>query len=137
MKGTRDLLLAAKPKLKKIEIDGADYFIRELTVGEVNEQIYGQQHRLMRIAKEQGIELNLENEEELTKQLTQIYDPYALSRTLAMRLCDEQGKNLFDPNNNADLEALSQLDNDIFKKLTDAIKGEEAPKNSPPDASSN
>ncbi|MCW9733738.1 hypothetical protein L5B97_09750 [Avibacterium sp. 20-15] len=137
MKGTRDLLLATKPKLKKIEIDGADYFIRELTVGEVNEQIYGQQHRLMRIAKEQGIELNLENEEELTKQLTQIYDPYALSRTLAMRLCDEQGKNLFDPNNNADLEALSQLDNDIFKKLTDAIKGEEAPKNSPPDASSN
>ncbi|MFZ7239795.1 hypothetical protein ACLSYN_01785 [Avibacterium avium] len=137
MKGTRDLLLATKPKLKKIEIDGADYFIRELTVGEVNEQIYGQQHRLMRIAKEQGIELNLENEEELTKQLTQIYDPYALSRTLAMRLCDEQGKNLFDPNNNADLEALSQLDNDIFKKLTDAIKGEDAPKNSPPDASSN
>ncbi|POY44097.1 hypothetical protein C3007_07205 [Avibacterium gallinarum] len=137
MKGTRDLLLATKPKLKKIEIDGADYFIRELTVGEVNEQIYGQQHRLMRIAKEQGIELNLENEEELTKQLTQIYDPYALSRTLAMRLCDEQGKNLFEPNNNADLEALSQLDNDIFKKLTDAIKSEEETKNSPPDASSN
>ncbi|MGC6407557.1 hypothetical protein ACNO7M_02935 [Bisgaard Taxon 45] len=125
MKGTRESLLNNKPRLKKIEINGAEYYLRELTVGEVNEQLYGQQQRLIKLAKSQGIELNLDDAEELAKQLSQIYDPHTLARTLAIRLCDENGENLFDAENEEDLTALSQLDKAVFEKLTQAIKTEE------------
>ncbi|MDY0559568.1 hypothetical protein NMV30_10730 [Pasteurella multocida] len=125
MKGTRESLLNNKPRLKKIEINGAEYYLRELTVGEVNEQLYGQQQRLIKLAKSQGIELNLDDAEELAKQLSQIYDPHTLARTLAIRLCDENGKNLFDAENEEDLTALSQLDKDVFEKLTQALKVED------------
>ncbi|HDR1420257.1 hypothetical protein [Pasteurella multocida] len=125
MKGTRESLLNNKPRLKKIEINGAEYYLRELTVGEVNEQLYGQQQRLIKLAKSQGIELNLDDAEELAKQLSQIYDPHTLARILAIRLCDENGENLFDAENEEDLTALSQLDKAVFEKLTQAIKTEE------------
>ncbi|MDG6894523.1 hypothetical protein [Volucribacter amazonae] len=136
MKGNRELLLATKPKLKALNIDGAEYFIRELTVGEVNEHLYGQQQRLIQIAQQQGIELDFDNEEQLSKQLAQVYDPYTLARTLALRLCDQQGVKLFDHNNLDDLNALSQLDKSVFEQLSEAL-AEEQVKNSPPDASSN
>ncbi|HDR1156757.1 TPA: hypothetical protein QB234_001474 [Pasteurella multocida] len=121
MKGTRESLLKNKPRLKKIEINGDDYYLRELNVGEVNKQLYGQQQRLIALAKDQGIELNFDNSEELAKQLSQIYDPHTLSRTLATRLCDESGENLFDAEDEEDLIALSQLDKEVFEKLSAEI----------------
>ncbi|MFC1121888.1 hypothetical protein ACFGXU_08310 [Pasteurella multocida] len=121
MKGTRESLLKNKPRLKKIEINGDDYYLRELNVGEVNKQLYGQQQRLIALAKDQGIELNFDNPEDLAKQLTRIYDPHTLSRTLATRLCDENGNNLFDAENEEDLIALSQLDKEVFEQLSAAV----------------
>lgn len=128
--GTRESLLTLKPALKTIQINGADYFVREFTVGEMNEALYGQQKALQKLAGEQGIELQFDDQDELAKQLSQIYDPYRLARTLATRLCDKDGKNLFDPENKADLEQLSRLDKSVFEQLNNAVK-EEEPKNLP------
>ncbi|HII3799614.1 TPA: hypothetical protein ACY38O_000766 [Pasteurella multocida] len=125
MKGTRETLLKNKPRLTKLEINGAEYYVREFNVGEVNEQLYGQQQRLVKIAQSQGIELNFDDAEELTKQLAKIYDPHTLTRTLAIRLCDEDGNNLFDAENEEDLTALSQLDKEVFEKLTAVINPKE------------
>lgn len=134
--GTRETLLANnKPALKQIIINGTTYFMREFTVGELNKALYGQQQELLRIAKEQGIELNFEDEDTLSKQLAQIYDPYRLPRTLATRLCDEDGNNLFDPNNQQDLEQLSKLDKAAYEQFSAAISALE-PKNLPTDADS-
>lgn len=131
----RDKLLANKPKLTPVEINGDTYFIRAFTVGEMNKSLYGQQQEMARIAEAQGIELNYEDETELSKQLAQLYDPYQLPRAIATRLCDENGNNLFDPEKEEDLTALSQLDKVVYEQLIKAVTKEE-PKNSPAGASS-
>ncbi|PJG86435.1 hypothetical protein [Conservatibacter flavescens] len=133
--GTRETLLAKKPKLTQITIDNETYHLRKFTVGEMNNLLFGQQQEMIKLAEQQGIELDFDNEETLTKQLAKIHDPHRLARTLAMRLCDKEGNNLFDVNNPEDLTALSQLDKSVFEQLNKAI-AEQSPKNSTPDASS-
>ena len=113
----REKLLANKPKITQIKINGENYYIREFTVGEMNQALYGQQQELIRIAEEQGITLAFNDEITLTEQLSKIYDPNRLTRTLATRLCDEQGNNLFDAKNPEDLAALSALDKAVFEQL--------------------
>ncbi|MDE8035732.1 hypothetical protein OQ257_11255 [Actinobacillus equuli subsp. equuli] len=127
--GTRESLLANnKPKLKKIKIGDAEYFIRELNVGDMNRSLYGQQKVMCELAEAQGIVLNYDNPEELVKQLSKVYDPYRLARNLALRLCDADGNNLFDFENVDDLEALSRLDKSVSEELSSALMDEE-PKN--------
>lgn len=127
--GTRESLLANnKPKLKKIKIGYAEYFIREFNVGDMNRSLYGQQKVMCELAEAQGIVLNYDNPEELVKQLSKVYDPYRLARNLALRLCDADGNNLFDFENVDDLEALSRLDKSVSEELSRALMDEE-PKN--------
>ncbi|WGE81833.1 hypothetical protein NYR66_02245 [Actinobacillus equuli subsp. haemolyticus] len=134
--GTRESLLAEnKPKLQKVKIGNAEYFIREFSVGDMNHSLYAQQKVLCELAEAQGIELNYDNQEELVKQLSKVYDPYRLARSLAIRLCDENGNNLFDFENLDDLKALSQLDKSVSEELSRALMGEQ-PKNLQTDASS-
>lgn len=131
----REKFLANHPKITPIIINGVTFYIREITVGEMNRVLYGQQQELVRIAESQGIELNFNDEKHLTEQLAKIYDPNRLTRTLAMRLCDQDGKNLFDMDNPDDLAALSALDKAVFEKLSQAI-AELEPKNLPAEESS-
>ncbi|OOF68289.1 hypothetical protein [Rodentibacter caecimuris] len=134
--GTRESLLREnKPKLKKVMLGEKEYFIREMTVGEVNQHLYGYQALLCQLAEEQGITLDYNDPEELGKQLSRIYDPYRTARQLAIRLCDENGVNLFDPENKEDLEALSHLDKSVSETLSKVLL-EEEPKNLMTDASS-
>ncbi|OOF50746.1 hypothetical protein BKK52_00935 [Rodentibacter trehalosifermentans] len=131
----REKLLANKPKVNKIKINGDDYYIREFTVGEMNQALYGQQQELIQLAERQGIELDFNDESKLTEQLNKVQDPYRLARILAIRLCDEKGQNLFDVKNQEDLAALSQLDKSVFEQLSQGIT-ELEPKNSPTEESS-
>lgn len=131
----RDTLLRTKPKVHSFEIDGQTYYLRELNVGETNNYLYGQRQQLIQIAQEQGIELDYDDEEKLEKQLRDIYDPLGLARTIATRLCDEKGVNLFDPNNKDDLVAISNLSSEVFDKFTAKVIGLQ-PKNSTADVSS-
>ncbi|WP_386696685.1 hypothetical protein [Lonepinella sp. MS14436] len=135
MTDLRNALLANKPTLHPFEFKGNHYFIREFNVGEMNKAYYGQRQELIKLAKEQGIELHFDNEEELTKQLAEVYDPLRLARSMATRICDADGNNLFDVENPEDLIALSQLDKSVFEAFNQAI-ADLQPKNSPTDASS-
>ncbi|MDG6880947.1 Uncharacterised protein [Phocoenobacter uteri] len=131
----REQILSIKPKVRTIKVGEQEFFIREFNVGEMNQHYFGQQQQLYKLAEEQGIELDLDDEAELTKQLAKVYDPYKLARTLASRLCDKEGNNIFDINNKEDLEQLSKLDKSIFSSLESSLL-EEQPKNSQPDVSS-
>lgn len=134
--GTRETLLANnKPKVQSFEINDTTYFIRELSVGENNQILYGQRQHLIKLAQAQGIELHFDDESELQKQLQHIYDPNALARNIALRLCDENGKNLFDAENEEDLALIAKLDGGIFAAVNNAVLALN-PKNSPTDASS-
>lgn len=131
----REKLLANKPKVTQIKINGEDYYIREFTVGEMNQALYGQQQEMIELAEKQGIELDFSDEKTLTEQLSRVHNPYRLARMLATRLCDETGQNLFDAKNQEDLTALSQLDKSVVEQITKAISDLE-PKNLPADESS-
>lgn len=131
----REKLLANKPKITQIAINGENYYIREFTVGEMNKALYGQQQELVRIAESQGITLDFSDEDTLTEQLAKVYDKHKLTRTIAMRLCDENGVNLFNAEDDNDLEALAQLDKAVIEQLNQAIMDGE-PKNSPAEESS-
>ena len=69
----------------------------------MNDALYGQHNELLRLAEQQGIDLNYDDEDELTKQLAKVHDPDRLSRALAIRLCDADGNNLFDASSPHDL----------------------------------
>ena len=129
----RNKLLKHKPKITEIEILGEKYYARALSVGDVNRGLFGQHKLLCDIAKAQGIELD--DPDELGKQLGKFYDPYRLARNLAIRLCDKDGNLLFDFENEEDLKALSSLDNEVSEELSRALMGDE-PKNLMTDASS-
>jgi len=131
----REKLLATKPKVAPFEYEGETYYIRDLSVGENNQIIYGQREHLIKLALAQCKELNLDDEDELQKQLQNIYDPNALPRGIALRLCDENGVNLFNPDSEEDLKLISKLGGGIFDAVNKAIMGLN-PKNSPTGASS-
>lgn len=125
----RDKILSRKPAVKSVEILGDTYYIREFTIGEMNKALYGQQQGLIMIAESQGITLDFRDEDALTEQLAKVYDKHKLTRTIAMRLCDENGVNLFNVDDESDLEALAQLDKAVIEQLNQAIMDGE-PKNS-------
>lgn len=125
----RETLLARKPTVRPFQIGDQTYYIRELNVGETNEILYGQRSRLIKLAEKQGIKLNYEDEEALQIQLSNIYDPQSLVRTIAFRLCDENGQNLFDPENEDDLNAIAKLDSSVLDAFSKAVVDGE-PKNS-------
>ncbi|AUI65626.1 hypothetical protein C5N92_04640 [Glaesserella australis] len=131
----REQLLSNKPKTQPIDINGTTYYLRELTVGETNKHIFGQRQHLIKLAQEQGLELDFENEEALQGALKNVYDQHALTRQIAIRLCDENGNNLFDPENDDDLAELAKLDKSVFEIVTEALSAGE-PKNSASEESS-
>ncbi|MGX2949701.1 hypothetical protein ACWIUA_02165 [Ursidibacter sp. B-7004-1] len=57
-----------------------------------------------------------------------------VTHSIATRLCDENGNRLFDPNNVDDLNAIAELDSQVF---LDFSKATEAPKDSASEESSN
>lgn len=128
--GTRETLLMIKPKLTPVEIQGEQYFLRELSVGEANKELYGQRAELIKIAQAQGIELDMGDELALTTQLRNVYDPYKLARSIAQRLCDEQGNRLFDPENQTDLDQIRSLDGSVMGAINKVLS-ENAEKNLP------
>ncbi|TNH06629.1 hypothetical protein [Testudinibacter sp. TR-2022] len=129
--GNRQDLFTIKPKLTPVEIHGKTFFIRELNVGETNKALYGQRAALLKLAQEQGIELNMEDELVLTMQLRNVYDPYTLARNIATRLCDENGKNLFNADSQDDLDQILTLDGSVLDAINKVLATEEPEKNSP------
>lgn len=133
--GTRETLLAIKPTVKPFDLNGNTYYIRSFTVGDVNREIFEYQNWLKAQAIEQGLDLNFDDEEQLTKQLEPIADKYRLARNLAIKLCDENGNNLFDPDSREDLESILKLDDSVLSAFNQA-ENEDSPKHSASEESS-
>nr|DAE07378.1 MAG TPA: tail assembly chaperone protein [Phage sp. ct17O1] len=131
----REELLKNKPKVHPFDYNGVTYFFREFNVKEMNDALYGQHNELLRLAEQQGIDLNYDDEDELTKQLAKVHDPDRLSRALAIRLCDADGNNLFDASSPDDLAELRGLDKGVYEALNSAVLSL-LPKNSATDESS-
>ncbi|QIM65267.1 hypothetical protein [Frederiksenia canicola] len=116
----RDQLLSNKPKTQPVDINGTTYYLRDATVGDMNHLIFEQRQWLIKQAEIEGVELPDEQDEGFDAALEQFGAKYSLARSIASRLCDENGDRLFDPNNVDDLNAIAALDSQVFVAFSNA-----------------
>lgn len=122
----RDKLLANKPQLTPIEINGETYYLRTMTVGDMNRQVFEFRNWLIEQAELAGVELPNEDDG-FDEALDRFGAKYRLPQSIAARLCDENGKLLFDPQSLDDLNAIAALDSQVIIDFNQAV--------SPPKAS--
>lgn len=130
----REKLLANKPKLQPIEINGDTYYLREATVGDMNKQIFETRSWLIQQAEKENVELPPEDDETFEEALNRFGEKYRLAQSVAYRLCDENSVLLFNPLNIDDLNAIAELDSKVIIDFNQAVS---APKASASEESSN
>lgn len=59
----RNQLLAHKAQIKPITLMGETYYVKPMTVGEINHQVFEQRQTLIELAKADGVELPAEEGE--------------------------------------------------------------------------
>ena len=106
----RTKLLSHKPQITEITLMGENYYLKSLSVGELNRQLFEQRQALIVLAQKANIELPEQDSEQFDEALEKFAQQYQLPRAMASRLCDEKGVLLFDADNLDDLKALSELD---------------------------
>lgn len=116
----RDKLLANKPQLTPIEINGETYYLRDMTVGEMNRQFFEFRYWLIEQAELAGVELPNEDDDGFDEALERFGAKYRLPQSMASRLCDENGELLFNPQSLDDLNALAELDSQVVVAFNQA-----------------
>lgn len=120
----RDQLLAHKPQVTPITLMGEKYYIKSLNVGEMNRYVFNLRQELIEFAEKIGAALPDPKDETFDEALEKLAKKYQLPRVMASRLCDEEGKLLFDANNLDDLNALSNIDSKLVTEFNLAIETE-------------
>ncbi len=74
----RNQLLAHKAQIKPITLMGETYYVKPMTVGEINHQVFEQRQTLIELAKADGVELPAEEGEAYDDALTKFAKKYGL-----------------------------------------------------------
>lgn len=119
----RTKLLSHKPQITEITLMGENYYLKSLSVGELNRQLFEQRQALIVLAQKANIELPEQDSEQFDEVLEKFAQQYQLPRAMASRLCDENGV-LFDADNLDDLKALSELDAKLISDFNQAMAAE-------------
>lgn len=117
----REKLLANKPQLQPIEINGETYYLRTMTVGDMNRQIFEFRRWLIEQAEIAGVELPNEDDDGFDEALDRFGAKYRLPQSIAARLCDANGELLFDPQSLDDLNAIAALDSQVVVAFNEAV----------------
>ena len=120
----RTKLLSHKPQITEITLMGENYYLKSLSVGELNRQLFEQRQALIVLAQKANIELPEQDSEQFDEALEKCAQQYQLPRAMASRLCDEKGVLLFDADNLDDLKALSELDAKLISDFNQAMAAE-------------
>ena len=120
----RTQLLSRKPQITPITLMGDQYYIKPMTVGEMNRQIFEQRQDLIKLAEKEGVALPSPEDKTFDEVLEKFAQQYQLPRAMASRLCDEKGVLLFDADNLDDLKALSELDAKLISDFNQAMAAE-------------
>lgn len=110
----RETLLSQTPKIKPVEINGTTYYVRDLTVGDMNNSIFFIRNWLKKQAELEEYELPNEDDENFEQAINEFGAKYNIPQSIAARLCDENGKLLFDPFDVNDLNMIAELDSGII-----------------------
>ena len=114
-------LLSHKPQITEITLMGENYYLKSLSVGELNRQIFEQRQALIVLAQKANIELPEHDSEQFDEALEKFAQQYQLPRAMASRLCDENGELLFDPENIDDLNQITELDSQLIADFNQAV----------------
>nr|DAS77430.1 MAG TPA: tail assembly chaperone protein [Bacteriophage sp.] len=117
----RTKLLSHKPQITEITLMGENYYLKSLSVGELNRQIFEQRQALIVLAQKANIELPEHDSEQFDEALEKFAQQYQLPRAMASRLCDEKGELLFDPENIDDLNQITELDSQLIADFNQAV----------------
>ena len=117
----RTKLLSHKPQITEITLMGENYYLKSLSVGELNRQIFEQRQALIVLAQKANIELPEQDSEQFDEALEKFAQQYQLPRAMASRLCDEKGELLFDPENIDDLNQITELDSQLIADFNQAV----------------
>lgn len=117
----REQFLTHKPKIKPITLMNKTYYVKPMSVGEMNHQVFEQRQSLIALAVAAGVELPQEEGEEYDAVLEKFAKQYSLPRAIASRLCDEEGTLLFNADNIDDLNAIAELDAQIINEFNAAM----------------
>ena len=120
----RTKLLSHKPQITEITLMGENYYLKYISVGELNRQLFEQRQALIVLAQKANIELPEQDSEQFDEVLEKFAQQYQLPRAMASRLCDENGVLLFDADNLDDLKALSELDAKLISDFNQAMAAE-------------
>ena len=117
----RTQLLSRKPQITPITLMGENYYLKSLSVGELNRQLFEQRQALIVLEKKANIELPEHDSEQFDEALEKFAQQYQLPRAMASRLCDENGELLFDPENIDDLNQITELDSQLIADFNQAV----------------
>ena len=117
----RTQLLSRKPQITPITLMGENYYLKSLSVGELNRQLFEQRQALIVLAQKANIELPEHDSEQFDEALEKFAQQYQLPRAMASRLCDEKGELLFDPENIDDLNQITELDSQLIADFNQAV----------------
>ena len=117
----RTKLLSHKPQITEITLMGENYYLKSLSVGELNRQLFEQRQALIVLAQKANIELPEHDSEQFDEALEKFAQQYQLPRAMASRLCDEKGELLFDPENIDDLNQITELDSQLIADFNQAV----------------
>nr|DAJ96520.1 MAG TPA: tail assembly chaperone [Caudoviricetes sp.]DAS97821.1 MAG TPA: tail assembly chaperone [Bacteriophage sp.] len=117
----RTQLLSRKPQITPITLMGENYYLKSLSVGELNRQLFEQRQALIVLAQKANIELPEHDSEQFDEALEKFAQQYQLPRAMASRLCDENGELLFDPENIDDLNQITELDSQLIADFNQAV----------------
>lgn len=117
----RTQLLSRKPQITPITLMGENYYLKSLSVGELNRQLFEQRQALIVLAQKANIELPEHDLEQFDEALEKFAQQYQLPRAMASRLCDENGELLFDPENIDDLNQITELDSQLIADFNQAV----------------
>lgn len=117
----RTQLLSRKPQITPITLMGDQYYIKPMTVGEMNRQIFEQRQDLIKLAEKAGVALPSPEDKTFDEVLEKFAQQYQLPRAMASRLCDENGELLFDSENIDDLNQITELDSQLIADFNQAV----------------
>lgn len=117
----RTQLLSRKPQITPITLMGENYYLKSLSVGELNRQLFEQRQALIVLAQKANVELPEQDSEQFDEALEKFAQQYQLPRAMASRLCDEKGELLFDPENIDDLNQITELDSQLIADFNQAM----------------
>ena len=117
----RTQLLSRKPQITPITLMGENYYLKSLSVGELNRQLFEQRQALIVLAQKANVELPEQDSEQFDEALEKFAQQYQLPRAMASRLCDEKGELLFDPENIDDLNQITELDSQLIADFNQAV----------------